>query len=914
MKTLEPYFLYWGKASASGVEDAPAFHLLPFHSLDVAAVGFNILNAHGQMRESLSVLVGMPEPEFLRWSVFLLAMHDLGKFATSFQALKPELLETLQQRKTNTPYIVRHDSLGDRLWNTNIKAKLQEIGLLKPSSKRSGPQAVDYWMMAMTGHHGQPPKPTEQGFWFDDHFHECDQQAASLFAEHLIDVLLGDEQAFPNVDKKNIKIASWWLAGFAVLCDWLGSNTNYFPYSEKPIDLSDYWNLALRRAASAVADVELLPANPSRSLDLSQIIGVNSLVEPTPLQSAVAELALNAKPRLFILEDVTGAGKTEAAILLAHRLIAAGLGNGVYIGLPTMATANAMYERLGNVYRNLYAADTKPSLILAHGARNLSATFRQSLMPEIPLVEKEYASDEAPPAGIHCSQWMADSRKKALLAEIGVGTIDQALLGILSSRHQSLRLLGLMGKVLVVDEVHACDAYMRPLVCNLLKAHAMAGGSAILLSATLPSSHRQELLDGYAHGLNKPSPLLKSWDYPLLTHFDGADLIETHVTTRDSVKRNVKVDFVDSFDAVEAKLATIIAAGQCACWIRNTVGDAREAYSELKSRHPDWEIDLFHARFALADRLTIESRVVKHFGKTSGAAFRSGRVLIATQVVEQSLDLDFDHLITDLAPVDLIIQRAGRLHRHRRDTDGNRVEGSEGSGADERLKPVLVINAPAWSDDPDAQWFKASFPKVQSVYPNHGQLWLTMKLLRDKGGFAMPGDARSLIEGVYGDDIDPPEGLWEASSRADGENRAKASVAILNRLTLESGYSMADAVNWWDDTKTPTRLGEETTTIWLTRWENGELKPFHNSPPFAWQQSSLSIRTALIAEAAPDASIPEEAIALCRETLPAKGKWGVLLPLVFSDDGEWQGGVKDGRGKLEVYRYQIDIGLTEKGC
>jgi CRISPR-associated endonuclease/helicase Cas3 len=212
-----------------------------------------------------------------------------------------------------------------------------------------------------------------------------------------------------------------------------------------------------------------------------------------------------------------------------------------------------------------------------------------------------------------------------------------------------------MRKVMLVDEVHACDAYMQPLLCNLLRAHAMAGGSAILLSATLPQSQRQQLLDAFSEGLHVPNQRLESNDYPLLTHYIGESPVEKPLETRPSVRRCVRVDFVENQQAVEHCLADAVDSGQCACWIRNTVADAREAYIHLKTSHPDWQIDLFHARFALADRLAIEQRVLERFGKSSNQGQRAGQILIATQVVEQSLDLDFDRLITDLGPIDLII-------------------------------------------------------------------------------------------------------------------------------------------------------------------------------------------------------------------------------------------------------------------
>jgi CRISPR-associated endonuclease/helicase Cas3 len=899
-RELPAYFHYWGKA---GAQD-DGFHLLPYHCLDVAAVGRCLLSGHAVYRDGLAELTGLDGQTLIDWVGVFLALHDLGKFASSFQQLRPELLPSGVGRRS-VPYTERHDFLGYRLWREKLTPWLQQAGKLPASGSRVGPTAINLWLQAVTGHHGQPPVQHSPGFHLDDHFLAPDIKAAQTFVADTW-ALLAPGDPLPVLDKHRMAQASWWLAGLAVLCDWLGSNRDYFPFHDTPMPLSDYWDIALQRAGTALAHTELLPATPSADLSLAQLLGRPSAVEATPLQAHARDMPLAKGAQLFVLEDVTGAGKTEAALLLAHRLMAAGQASGLYFGLPTMATANAMYERVGEVYRQFYDDKQTPSLVLAHSARDLSAHFRQSLLPGAGTVEADYAGDDEVPASTRCNAWLADSRKKALLAEMGVGTIDQALLGVLPSRHQSLRLLGLMHKVLLVDEVHACDAYMLPLLEGLLTAHASAGGSAILLSATLPQRQRQRLLDAFAKGLGQIADPIESDAYPLLSHLANGQLDEHRVATRASVQRQVRARFVDHEEAVHGLLAQVVANGQCACWIRNTVGDARASYQALKAHHPDWDIELFHARFALADRLAIEGRALHHFGRDSGPADRRGRVLIATQVVEQSLDVDFDCLITDLAPIDLIIQRAGRLQRHARDTHGNRIDG-----ADQRGAPELIIHAPPWQEDPGPDWFADAFPIAQYVYDDHGQLWRTMQLLRQKGGFAMPDDARVLIEGVYGDDHDIPDGLQEASLNVQGENKARASQAFANALDIQAGYdaSKGQVGHWSADTKTPTRLGEETTTVWLARWENGELRPWHDQGLNRWQNSSLTLSSTLVAAAGPVPDIPEGVLIRCQASLPAQGRWGVLLPLTQQPDDTWQGTALGVQQKTHVIRYD---GLT--GC
>lgn len=904
---LSGYFRYWGKAKAEA--DAPEpYHLLPYHSLDVAAVGRSLLQQHPVLTSRLSSLIGMAPADFARWAVALLALHDLGKFAVTFQNLRPDLFKSMQRRTTDKQS-ERHDSLGYLLWQELIRPAWQAQGLLPKTGPRcrvqpNTIQAANAWMAAMTGHHGTPPKSVGQPL--SDPFEADDQQAASDYVADVLKLLLDDQPRFPNLDLAAANEASWWLAGFAVLCDWIGSNSNHFPYRSKQQSLQEYWNTTRTQADAAIAETELLPKQPAHALSLQTLINSTGPINSTPLQAQAAGLPLGDGPQLFILEDVTGAGKTEAALLLAQRLMTEGHAHGLYFGLPTMATANAMYERLsGHGYRQLFQAEQQPSLVLAHGAAHLSDAFRQSIVGSAGMPDDNY--EDQPAAAAHCSQWLSDNRKKALLADVGIGTLDQALLAILPSRHQSLRLLGLIGKVLIIDEVHACDAYMHPLLCRLLRAHAAAGGTAILLSATLPQRQRDELAASFAQGIGAPTPELTSNDYPLLTQVGEHKAIELAIDTRESVRRHVAVQCVQSTDAVESLIADAVAKDQCVCWIRNTVGDAREAYQRLYETHPDWQIDLFHARFALADRLDIEQRVLDTYGKNSDHDKRKGRVLIATQVVEQSLDIDFDHLISDLAPIDLIIQRAGRLRRHRRDALGNPHDQP-----DQRGQPLLHLHIPEWADEPSDDWFEKAFRRAAWVYPDHGQLWLGAKLLRQQGGFRMPEDARGLIEGVYGEEAEIPEGLQRRSNEAEGEAKAKASVAMLNGLNIGSGYTRKGTNDWWDDTQTPTRLGDKTTTIWLAQWDGNQLRPWRDDLDFPWHQSSLSLRGEFTNEEAETHNIPQQAIDDCMKQLPAAGKWGVLLPLRQTEKGIWSGLLRHQQAGLKTYEYQSVTGLLEK--
>lgn len=974
MKNQQIYFSYWGKAKKNSNGET-IYHPLVFHSLDVAAVGYEFLQKNPFVLNWISRLAGMKPPEFHKYFSFMLALHDVGKFADSFQNLCPGILKNLQNRESSRQYYsdFKHDSLGFRIWNDNevgIKKILQERGLfsIQKGSNRwqsSYEHPLDIWMSAVTGHHGRPPKSHTNRLICDD-FEKRDIKAISLFLEDTIPFLLSDKFSFPDCDMQKTKTASWYIAGLAVICDWLGSNTKFFPYQKtRPVCLSDYWKEACKKAKKAVLEISILSARPSeKCLKLEELLGSPQNQKPSPVQSFVSQLKITPSPYLFIIEDVTGSGKTEAALLLAHKLMRAGQGNGLYFALPTMATSNAMYIRLKQMYRKMFGLKT--SLILSHSARDMVQEFKSSVLPEILETENHY-KDQIP-AGFHCKAWLADNRKKALLADVGVGTVDQALLAILPVRHQALRLLGLSNKILIVDEVHACDAYMNELLRVLLLAHARAGGSAILLSATLPQKQRQKLLASWSEGRGQAKPELKKTDYPLISCLNDKGLreeipgTETHNSgekkifkTREETpgtgtdkrmvarlkedleeipgvganrkhKQEVKttkalrettVEFFSNKDSVEDLLSSVVLKKTCACWIRNTVKDAVSSYEDLKKRHPDWDISLFHARFALGDRLKIEKRVVKHFGKKSRAEDRRQQILIATQTVEQSLDLDFDVMISDLAPIDLLIQRAGRLKRHTRDEKGNPINGK-----DLRFSSCLYIYSPEWVKSPNKNWYAGFFPNAKRIYPDHGRLWLTAKGLKECGTLKIPENSRHLIEGVYGDDTRDkiPKTLSSHSIKVEGENNAAVSMAGWNALCLQKGYRDSSD-SWKDEGRTPTRLGEETTTVYLACWQEGTLQPYGNTiENHAWPYSSVSVRAFDIKTEAemckiPEMSkIPQKSIEKCKKSLPAGGRWGVLLPLIPAPDSQasWQGFAKNQKGEEFCWLYNKNTGLRRK--
>ena len=622
---------------------------------------------------------------------------------------------------------------------------------------------------------------------------------------------------------------SWTIAGWAVLSDWLGSDQTHFEYCQDRMPLEEYW----QRFAKPRAERVLAATGFGHPPVAVPYVGLESWfdgrkVTPTPLQHAVEEIELTPGPQLFILEDVTGAGKTEAACILTQRLLAAGHGDGLYFALPTMATSNAMYSRLGRLHHRFYSEASRPSFVLAHGARELNDDFARALSNAQPN-DRDYEQGE-PTASAQCNQWLADSRKTALLAEVGVGTIDQALSGLLPFRHQSLRLYGLARKVVIVDEVHAYDVYMQTLLAQLLTHHARQGGSAILLTATLPARMRQSLADAWRMGLEMQGEPLTCQAFPLLTHIHQHGGSELPIGSRAALSREIAVEWLSQEEqAIDAALAAV-EAGECVAWVRNTVDDAIRAFEAIRQRHPQPErCLLFHSRFAMIDRQRVESQVLSRLGKDSTAEQRRGQILISTQVFQESLDCDVDLMISDLAPIDLLIQRAGRLQRHSR-------------GA--RRAPTLLVLAPEWSDIPDEDWLRDALPGTQAVYQDTSLCWLTQRVLRELGVIRMPEAARALIEGVYGDVSEQvPDGLLDRRWEQLGNQRVATSMANFNALVMENGY-LDGRQQWSEEQEIGTRLSDEPSmnVALLKVDDRGELKLWAEGDRHAAMLSQLRLR------------------------------------------------------------------------
>lgn len=858
---LAPYMLYWGKLDRSSGEH----HLLAYHCLDVAAVGEVLLRRKPKLTRALAKFLDLSLDEFTKLYVFVLVLHDLGKFASAFQALNPNTSEQLIKPQARKPYCARkyrHDMLGGHFWETLRRSDgipLKALERLEPSDRREALLNFFVLLECVFGHHGKPVERAQpvhtMGF-----AEPRNLEAVKAFiqaADDLIQPPINLERFLDEQWLDRLKQVSWHLAGLAVLADWIGSDRSHFTYcADATITLEDYWQKTVVAAERAVADTGLID-----DIDITPFISVQKHFDfsPTPLQRWAETVPVDDSPQMFILEDVTGAGKTEAALALTHRLMMAGAADGFYFGLPTMATSNAMFDRVARFYHQMYKTDgRRPSIVLAHGARDMHSTFRDAVMAGQER-DSNYNSEDST-ASIQCNLWLADSRKKALLAPVGVGTIDQALLAVLPSKHQSLRLLGLNRKVLIFDEVHAADEYMFELLESLLTLHLYQGGSAILLTATLSQKQRARLCKAWRIDGTAPPAPPRNTAFPLATKvtLDEAAPIEQPLETRPEVQRTVQLGFLESFDQCVQKLVAAVTQGQCVVWVRNSVDDAMAAFRAVieKLENPS-NCTLFHSRFILKDRQSIEDSVLGTFGKDSIGDKRVGQILITTQVFQESLDADTDVMISDICPIDHLIQRAGRLHRHTRDPSGARQSGI----TDARPTPKLWVHAPVWNEQPDANWLKDNFLNTQYVYRSPGRLWLGMRELKRLGAITMPDDARTLIESVYGEDAyeNIPQPLQHQEGEVIGEERSKAAKAATQVLEWRHGYSTKSAEGIWhdQDVDISTRHSEiETAEVLLVREIDGnKLEPWAGNGPFSIALSCVKV--SLIKHANKLASLPD---------------------------------------------------------
>jgi CRISPR-associated endonuclease/helicase Cas3 len=922
--SLDQVLSFWGKARAGDGATVPC-HPVLYHLLDVAATTRALLETRPASRARAAWLLGLDEDEALRLIVVLVALHDLGKFCPAFQGKAPPHWPPLLGPYDPGCLVgTRHTDDGYVLWSSHLAERLG------PRLWRGGAEALDSLARSVFGHHGRPVAASalreKRAEW---RYRGESLPAALACADAVVSLLLPEPIDARAPAAQRVRLASWWVAGLVTIADWIGSREQWFRYKAPDAiagGLAGYWAYALDRALEAVRAEGLAAPAPAALRTFRELTGITA---PSPAQAWAETVALPDGPLLVLLEDVTGAGKTEAAQMLVHRLVASRRASGAFWAMPTQATANAMYARQERAIGALFdgAATHRPSIVLAHGQARLHERFRATVLPRAEDEREESTGDDADEltSTVACAAFFAEDRRAALLADVGAGTVDQALLGVLASKFNTVRLFGLAEKVLVLDEAHAYDAYMNVELRQLLRFHAALGGSAVVLSATLSQAQRAELavawMQGVDGGRRRPPPLfgagpapvppVRSTAYPLATIVadDATVARETPLDAAPWSRRTVAVRFVRTAGEALERVLDAATQGGAVAWIRNTVDDCLAGAAALRERGVTPLV--FHARLAQGDRQRREAEVVRRFGAEASSEERRGRVLVATQVIEQSLDLDFDAMVSDLAPVDLLIQRAGRLQRHP-ERDATRPQDFRREHRGGR-RGELVVLAPPTDAEPARDWLTALLPGTAHVYQHTGVLWRTALVLARAKAIETPDGLRGLIEAVYASD-DVPEALVRATDLAEGRDHAAAATAQHSVLDVAEGYH-GDAHGWVDELRAMTRLSDApTTTIRLARSApDGTLSPWEGEaiPWQRWALSEIRVRASRVplgAVATPEVQAAVDAI---------RAGWGrfereiPVLPLVETEPGVWRGRlIHPQRDRVLGFTYTSGEGLV----
>jgi len=725
-----PYQIPYAKTNRM----ADKVHLLLYHLIDVGQVAWVLWQkalTEG-VRQQIASVLSLDVEQAGRFVVFLASLHDLGKAGPAYQ---DKYAPAWLKQELNTVGLVLHDisystqTQRDAPHGTVTAWALATLlpdvlGLEKRFGRKIG--------VALGGHHGIWPPPGATRFIDDSKHPRWDAVRRDIFWE--LRAVFSPPRIEQAPEGASLNMFLTWLSGFTSVADWIGSREEYFGYVSEPMSTRQYTAHSSEHAEKALQDLGWIGWKPQ--MDLRGFAEMFPFA-PRPVQEQVINAALNLKqPALVILEAPTGIGKTEAALYLADVWLQKHMGRGLYVAMPTQATSNQMFGRVQRFLAHRYPRDLV-NLHLAHG----QATWSDQMVQ----IELD-AIGESKAEGVAAMTWFRP-RKRTLLAPFGVGTVDQTLLSILQTKHFFVRLFGLSYKVLIFDEVHAYDTFMSTLFHRLLTWLNAMGVSVIMLSATLPRQTRRELVQAYTG----KTLLEDSGVYPALTIANSENIEITALTPPRS--DTLQLDWTISRDPqdIVTFLRTELAKGGCAAVICNTVRRSQEVYQALKATNivEDENLILFHARFPLIWRKAIERTVLEKFGPPRKRDEPNQRprkaIVVATQVIEQSLDLDFDVMVTDLAPVDLILQRAGRLHRHER---GKRNHPHR-----------LVITQPALD--------VAGVPELgvdKYVYEPY-ILLRSYLVLHDKAAVILPNDTVTLIEVVYGEMADGsvPGAAWRSA-------------------------------------------------------------------------------------------------------------------------------------------------------
>ncbi|MEL7169579.1 MAG: CRISPR-associated helicase Cas3', partial [Bacteroidota bacterium] len=749
------------------------------HLLDVAHTALLLWEGYmpASLKRTVATALDLSEDETGRWLALQIGLHDLGKAIPSFQIADERAPHVRALREQG------FSLTGDpepRLHHGHATIALLYRALPEDERTRSTPGFHETLYATVGFHHSALTHRAAWKRWAHEEALELGGPAWREQQTRLLDAVVNAwtsryGNAAPGYDVPAFSPWMLAIAGWATTADWLGSMASAFP-TEVPEEPSAYIDDSLAGAQQAVERAGFQHPARLTAKPFAKLFPELATYAPRPVQQRLIDLPLPTDPNaptLTIVEAPTGEGKTEGALALAARQQAAsGPGGGLYLALPTKATANGLLPRTLAFLEQAHDGPAA-SFRLAYGRSELHEDARALVTSTADLLDvsdddgREGAYDRVE-SRVHTLRWFLTS-KRALLAPYGLGTVDQALLGGLYARHFFLRLFGLAGKTVVVDEVHAYDVYTGRLVLDLLPWLRALGCHVVLLSATLPARLRDDLLrawDGRAW-MPTSSPDTSQIGYPAVwLSAEGhvriwagvGDGLTANRTQHAALERGDPAP-----EQIAARVRDAVEADAVVAVVCNTVKRAQEVFrtveAEVGALLGEDDLCLLHGRFVQQDRVRIERHVVGHrdeAGTWIPGRFGKGRpsgpaVLVGTQVIEQSLDLDVDLMLSDLAPIDLLLQRAGRLHRHDR-SDRPVAYGM----------PRLVWLCPDWEVGGLADVDDLSGGGY--VY-RRTVLWRTAQLLRNREttGWSLPADYRPLIEAVYGIVGVPPDLSAEAA-------------------------------------------------------------------------------------------------------------------------------------------------------
>jgi CRISPR-associated endonuclease/helicase Cas3 len=739
---------FWGKLEKDDEGRVVAWHPLLAHCADVAACAEALLRRTLLRRRfaTLAHAEDLTDADIARLCV-LAALHDIGKFNLGFQRKgDPSPKETAGHVKEVLSLFFDREYGPAR----KLLTALPFTDLLNWSPEGGAVRLL----VAAIGHHGKPVACDGRGLdprlWEDtpslrpfDGVAELTASVRRWFPE----AFRGDGRALPSTPALQHA-----FAGLVMLADWLGSDRHerVFPFADT---LDDRMAFARERAARAVEAIGLDPARSREWLSL-RTLGFDAVSEfnPRDAQIKVMELPRDASGSLTVLESETGSGKTEAALVRFLHLFQSGLVDGMTFALPTRSAATQLHHRVKEALRLSFPDEARrPAVILAVPGY---LQFDDNVGRRLPGFEVLWNDD--PGEAARFRGWPAEQPKRYLAGAVVIGTIDQVLLSSLRVSHAHLRATALLRHLLVVDEVHASDTYMNRILEEVLRFHLSSGGHAFLMSATLGSFVRNRLEQAALQGRIMPSSALSFEEaltvpYPAVHHASRSGEQHTVAVQKPGRAKTVHTSIEELADdplEVARRALDAARAGARVLILRNTVSDAIATQIVLESlvRPSDepllfvlhGERTLHHARFAKPDRELLDQAIERRFGK--GASQDLGAIVVATQTVQQSLDLDADILWTDLAPMDVLLQRSGRVHRHA-ERDPHRP-----SRFDTPRVIVMVSNKPLGDHLMAGGGIRGGAHGVGTVYDDLLILEATRQRLLRNGVLRIPEENRELVE------------------------------------------------------------------------------------------------------------------------------------------------------------------------